>query len=97
MANPRPPKARQMLASQSRTAQVIRQQAKSVWISDLGKRIEQRHAHPPKVKRCSQIRPAPGDNDAVDLLGEQAIHVLALARRVVGSGAQEDGYPGSLE
>jgi len=97
MRNPSPPEARQMLASQPGTAQVIWQQANGIWIGDLGKRIKQRHGAPPKLERWSPIRPAPGDDDAVDPLRQQGTHVLALARKVVGSGAQEDGYLRSLE
>jgi hypothetical protein len=50
-----------------------------------------------KIERWSPIRPAPGDDDAVDALCQQGAHVLVLAREVVGSGAQKDGYPCSLE
>jgi hypothetical protein len=81
MSNPSPPEARQMLARQSSATQVIRQQANGVWICDPGKRIEQRHANPPKVERWSQIRPAPGDDDAVDITGNSRAAARAPGRR----------------
>src|SRR5262249_20220196 len=50
-----------------------------------------------EVERWPQIRPAPGDDDAIDLLRQQGTYVLPLTRQVVGSGAQKNGYLRGLE
>ena len=80
-----------MTDGQSCATLVVGQQAKRVRIVDMGEHIDDRQAAHGGDDRRALVDAPRGDDQSVDPLAEQLFDVPALAQRIVGRVAHEDG------
>jgi hypothetical protein len=74
-----------------RAAFVVGQQAKRVRIVDIGEHVDDGEAARGRDDRRALVGAPRGDDQSVDPLAEQLFDVPALAQRIVGRVAHEDG------
>ena len=79
-----------MLDAEHRAAFVIGEQAEGFRVVCLREDIDDRQIVGAKIDGGTPIRAPRGDDQTVNLLPEQLVEVLTLARRVVGRVAHED-------
>ena len=91
MRDARAAAASEMLHRQGRAAFVVRQQAKRVGIVGLGEHVDHRQAVGERSDRRALVGAPRRDHQTVDALAEKLVEMLALARRIVGGVAHEDG------
>ena len=77
--------------AKDRAALVVRQQRQRLRIVRLGEDVDHRQAVGEGADRHALVGAAGGDHQAIHPLAQQLVEMLALARRIVGRVAHEDG------